>query len=51
VPPVIWFAIYDEDYEKLADEWKIKRSQLQFLWPKRVVHPNFPRPMARSAIG
>jgi hypothetical protein len=49
--PVIWFAIYDEDWEKIAGEWKIKRSQIHFLWPERHVHEGFPRLMPVTAIG
>src|SRR5579863_3103266 len=49
--PVIYFAIYDEDWEKIAGEWKIKRSRIQFLWPERLPYEGFPRPMAVTAIG
>lgn len=41
--PVILYAIYDNDYRKEADEWRIARSQIQFLWPKRDVREGFPR--------
>jgi len=43
--PVIWYGSYDEDYEKINGEWKIKRCQLQFLWPQRIVSDDFPRSM------
>ena len=30
--PVIWFAIYDEDFRKVGSDWQISRSRIQFLW-------------------
>jgi hypothetical protein len=35
--PIIWLGLYDEDYVKVDGEWKIKRSTLQYLWPKRMI--------------
>lgn len=42
--PFIWFGIYDEDYEKINGEWKIKRCTLQFLWPQRLITGEWPGP-------
>ena len=30
--PVVWYGIYDEDYEKVGGEWKIKHPGLQPLF-------------------
>lgn len=49
--PVIWFAIYDEDWVKIGSEWKIQKSQIHFLWPSRHVQEGFPRKMVPTAIG
>jgi hypothetical protein len=35
--PIIWLGLYDEDYVKVNGEWKIKRSTLQYLWPRRMI--------------
>jgi ketosteroid isomerase-like protein len=40
--PLIWLGVYDEAYRKIGGAWKIQRSSLQFLWPKRHVTANFP---------
>ncbi len=39
--PFLWFAVYDEDYVKIADHWKIKRSSIHFLWPEKHLDPQF----------
>ena len=33
--PLILFGIYDDLYKKVAGEWKIHRTRIDFLWPKR----------------
>ena len=33
--PLILFGIYDEVYRKLNGAWKIHRTRIDFLWPKR----------------
>lgn len=43
--PVIWYGIYDEDYEKRGGVWKMTFCRLEFLWPKRLVSEEFPRAM------
>ena len=43
--PVIWYGAYDEDFEKVDGEWKIKGCELQFLWLERLVSEDFPRPL------
>jgi ketosteroid isomerase-like protein len=40
--PMIWLGVYDESYRKAGGAWKIARSSLQFLWPKRHVTADFP---------
>lgn len=33
--PLILFGIYDDLYKKIDGEWKIHRTRIDFLWPKR----------------
>jgi hypothetical protein len=33
--PLTLFGIYDDVYRKVAGEWKIHRTRIDFLWPKR----------------
>tara|TARA_B110000503_G_scaffold81092_1_gene124041 strand:+ start:1436 stop:1909 length:474 start_codon:yes stop_codon:yes gene_type:complete len=33
--PLVWYALYDEEYRKVEGEWKFARSSLQFFWPER----------------
>ena len=33
--PILWFALYDEEYRKEQEKWKFSRSSLQFFWPQR----------------
>ncbi len=33
--PLILFGIYDDLYKKVGGEWKIHRTRIDFLWPKR----------------
>jgi hypothetical protein len=47
--PVIWFAIYDEDFKKVGKDWQISRSRIQFLWPSWHAYEDFPRPMTAAA--
>ncbi len=35
--PILWFALYDEEYRKEKEQWKFARSSLQFFWPQRHV--------------
>lgn len=51
INPVFMFGIYDEDYVKTGDGWKIARFQVQFLWPQRIVPDDFPRKMPCSPLG
>lgn len=44
VNPVVWYGLYDEDYEKIDGEWKVKRCSLQFLWPERLINEGWPGP-------
>lgn len=33
--PLILFGVYDDLYRKVNGEWKIHRTRIDFLWPKR----------------
>lgn len=33
--PLILFGVYDDLYQKVGDQWKIHRTRIDFLWPKR----------------
>ncbi len=33
--PLILFGIYDDTYKKTADGWRIQRTRIDFLWPRR----------------
>ena len=33
--PLTLFGIYDDVYKKVDGEWKIHRTRIDFLWPKR----------------
>ncbi len=37
--PLILFGIYDDVYRKIFGQWRIQRTRIDFLWPKRDVHP------------
>ncbi len=37
--PLILFGIYDDVYTKSGDRWRIARTRIDFLWPKRHVAP------------
>lgn len=37
--PLILFGVYDDLYKKVNDAWKIHRTRIDFLWPKRHVLP------------
>jgi hypothetical protein len=40
--PIVWLGVYEEAYSKFDGEWRISRSSLQFMWPKRHLTPDFP---------
>lgn len=42
--PVVWYGLYDEDYQKVDGQWKVKRCSLQFLWPQRLINEGWPGP-------
>jgi hypothetical protein len=33
--PLILFGVYDDIYRKAGGAWKIHRTRIDFLWPKR----------------
>ena len=37
--PLILFGVYDDVYRKVDGTWKIHRTRIDFLWPKRNVLP------------
>lgn len=39
--PLLWLALYDEEYRKEDGQWKFSRSSLQFFWPERHVTPPY----------
>jgi len=51
VNPVLCYALYDEEYRKVNDMWKISFSCIQFLWPERntneAVLAGFPPPVSK----
>lgn len=49
--PVILYAIYENDYQKVGRDWKISRSAIQFIWPERITSDGFPRELPGSQIG
>lgn len=36
--PLMLCAIYDEVYRKTAEGWKIARTRIDFLWPRREIN-------------
>lgn len=36
--PLILFGIYDEEYRKTAEGWRIQRTRIDFLWPRREIN-------------
>ncbi len=34
--PLLYLAVYEDDYRKENGAWKIARTQLHFLWPDRL---------------
>jgi len=49
--PVVLYAIYENDFTKIGTEWKISRSAIQFVWPRRITSEGFPQEMPRNPIG
>jgi len=47
--PVLWYGVYDEDYEKVGSNWLIDRCSLQFLWPERHLSAGFTNSFSNSA--
>jgi hypothetical protein len=39
--PLLWFALYDEEYRKERGRWVFTRTSLQFFWPQRHVTTSF----------
>jgi hypothetical protein len=37
--PLILFGIYDDEYKRGSDGWRIHRTRIHFLWPKRDIAP------------
>jgi hypothetical protein len=39
--PILWFALYDEEYRREEGHWKFARTSLQFFWPERHASPPY----------
>ena len=42
--PFMWFALYDEAYKKVDQQWKIQRTSIHFLWPQKHLDTGFIKP-------
>lgn len=42
--PLLWLAIYEDDYVKVNGKWKISHCKLHFLWPKRLTDAKLRHP-------
>jgi hypothetical protein len=44
--PLLWLGLYEDDYRKVGNEWKLAYCKLSFLWPSRnytaLRHPAIP---------
>lgn len=40
--PLFWLGLYDEEYRRAGDTWKIARQSLSFIWPERLLCDGFP---------
>jgi len=40
--PILWLALYDEQYRRTDAGWRISRTSLQFFWPERHISGDFP---------
>lgn len=49
--PVLLYALYENEYKKIGGDWQISRSAINFTWPERAVHNDFPRHIDRTSIG
>ena len=45
INPLKLLGVYEDDWQKIAGDWKIKRQRFQLLWPERSRDEEFPRPM------
>jgi ketosteroid isomerase-like protein len=45
--PLTLFGIYDDVYRKVAGQWKIHRTRIDFLWPRREFYGQRQWPPAR----
>jgi hypothetical protein len=44
--PLYWLGVYEEEYRRTGQHWRISRQSLQFVWPQRMVDDGF---LARQA--
>ena len=44
--PLYWLGVYEEEYRRTGEDWRISRQSLQFVWPQRMVDDGF---LARQA--
>ena len=40
--PILWLALYDEQYRRTELGWRISRTSLTFFWPERHQSDDFP---------
>lgn len=40
--PLFWLGVYDEEYQRTGEGWRIARQSLSFIWPERHLCDNFP---------
>lgn len=51
INPLRLLGVYEEEWEKIDGDWKIKRQFVQFLWPQRTAGPGFPHPVTPAPLG
>jgi ketosteroid isomerase-like protein len=35
--PLFWLGVYEEEYRRTGDGWRIARQSLSFIWPQRML--------------
>ncbi len=39
--PLYWLGVYDEEYRRTPNGWRISRQGLNFVWPQRMLNDGF----------
>ena len=42
--PLLWLAVYEDEYRRCEEGWRICRMAVSFLWPERLAAEDFPTP-------